>query len=216
MTLLVHAYGAYASYVDPKWRPADYDINKLVKALKGEPFNGYARIYGRDGQWRHITPDTRPLAYETFAAWAAERLAALNLGSVVLVPVPSSSCTGYSVQTCPLAMAQAIQARMRDVVTIGPWLRFAEPQPRSHEGGSRNQAVIRAALRCSERFRAGRIVLIDDVKTTGAHMLACTEKLREHGAEVSTALVAGKTVWAQVENPYAVEPEDLEGWPDDL
>jgi len=102
------------------------------------------------------------------------------------------------------------------MATVEPWLCFAEPQPRSHEGVGRNQAVLRTALRCFERFLTGRVILIDDVKTTGAHMLACAETLRERGAEVSTALVAGKTVWSQVENPYVVEPEDLEGWPYDL
>jgi hypothetical protein len=33
VTLFVHAYGAYASYVEPPWRQADYDIDKLVKVL---------------------------------------------------------------------------------------------------------------------------------------------------------------------------------------
>jgi len=210
VTLFVHAYGAYASYVEPPWRQADYNTYKLVKALKGEPFNGYATIRGQDGQRRRITADNRPPAYETFAAWAAERLRELDLGPVVLVPVPSSSCTTHEAQTCPRAMAEAVQALMPATVSVGPWLRFHEPQPRSHEGGGRNQAVIQAALRCSDQFRAGRIVLVDDVKTTGAHMLACAETLRRHGAEVQTALVAGKAVWAPVDDPFTVEPEDLE------
>lgn len=211
MSLIVHAMAAYASYpiADTPWRQVDYNINKLVKSLKGEPFNGYANMQDIDGHWRQITTQS-DIPYYLFARWASQRLRDLNLGQIILVPVPSSSCITYDAVTTPVKMARSIQQMLGTTASVGQWLRFCEVMTRSHEGGTRNQAVMENQLRISNAVTPSRVVLVDDVKTTGSHLKACANRLREAGATIDIAIVAASTVWIQHQSPLNISPEELE------
>jgi hypothetical protein len=212
MTLVVHAYGAYASYAnaDIPWRQDDYNVNKLVKALKGKEFKGHADIRGADGQSRRITHQNPQAALHLFSTWAATRLRDLQSRRVVLVPVPSSLCTAFGQPTTPMRMATSIQALIGRPCRVGPWLRFKQVMTKSSEGGTRNTLTLRHALVASDDVVDCEVVLVDDVKTTGAHLKACAKVLRENGASVSIALVAATTVWAPAPRPWVLDPEDIE------
>lgn len=214
MALVVHSLGAYASYPDSRipWRRSDYDINKLVKSLKGEPLKGYANLRDVDRVMRRIVPDDRDPALQYFAAWAARRLATLNIGRFVLVPVPSSSSISYNSRGAPFDMACAIQQRMGRGVKVERWLRFAEKMIPSHDGGSRDVRVLAASMKVAAACEHGiRVVLVDDVKTTGSHCKASAQRLRACDMNVETVVVAATTVWEQQRNPFLMDPEDLEG-----
>lgn len=213
MSLVVHALGAYASYPREKfpWRRRDYDVNKLVKSLKGEKVNGYADLRGPDNQWHQVSNEDRQPALRYFAAWAADRVESLGLGRVVLVPMPSSNATTYRAVSAPFEMASVIHARLGRTTSVERWLRFHRPMTKSHEGGTRRVDVLKENLRVSSQIvRETTIVLVDDVKTTGAHIKACAGKLRDAGVSVQVCLVAAATVWKQVPDPFAIAPEDLE------
>jgi predicted amidophosphoribosyltransferase len=107
-------------------------------------------------------------------------------------------------------MARAIKARMNGAPAVGRWLRFAEPMLQSHAGGTRNKATLEDAMRCSPAATECRVVLVDDVKTTGGHLRACASVLRKAGATVETVVVAASTVWEQHPDPLNVDPVDLE------
>lgn len=213
MALVVHAMGAYASYSSSEieWRRDDYDINKLVKSLKGEQVKGYAKLRGADRVLRHITNGDRDPALQYFAAWAERLLGSLDLGRIVLVPIPSSSCTSYRHGGAPFDMANAIQARMGRQVKVERWLRFVEEMTPSHDGGTRSVDVLMDAMRVARAEMSGaQVVLVDDVKTTGAHCKASARKLRAFGANVEMAVVAASTVWARHPHPFNVASEDIE------
>lgn len=212
MTLIVHAMGAYASYSieEHAWRQADYNINKLVKALKGETFTGYADMKDVNNSWLRITPANSTVAYQLFGNWANDRLRNLKIQEFVLVPVPSSTCTTYHDVTTPVRMAQTVLEKVGSQTSIGQWLRFCEVMPKAHEGGTRNRTVIEEKLRVSRNVAASQIVLIDDVKTTGAHLKACANVLRNVGAIVNHVIVAASTSWTPHPTPLQIAPEDLE------
>lgn len=212
MTLTVHAMGAYASYSreDIDWRQTDYNIHKLVKSLKGEHFRGYADMRDIDRSWKQITGENNAAAYTLFANWAQQRLMSLNLGSFILVPVPSSSCITYDAVTTPSRMAHSIQRRLGATSSVGHWLKFREVMQQSHAGGTRDPVLIGQKLWVSPHATAAHIILIDDVKTTGGHLKACANKFREIGATVEHAIVAASTVWEQHPTPLDVAPEDIE------
>jgi hypothetical protein len=213
MALIVHSMVAYPVYPSQEiaWRQPDYNANKLVKSLKGDQINGFAVIRDVTGTYVRITSQSSEPAYRLFSNWGARRLTELSLGPVVLVPVPSSTCTAFDMVTTPVKMARALrQAMPHGQAAVGQWLRFQEAMQSSRTGGTRNRDVLRDNLRLSEAFAASRVVLIDDVKTTGAHALACADVLRAAGATVEVLICAGTTVWSQHDSPFDLAPEDLE------
>lgn len=210
MTLNVISFGAYACYINPDWRKADYDIYRFVKALKAEEFRGYADIHAVDGTKHRITAKSRDLAMHVFSLWGEQILRGLGLRDIVLIPVPASDCTSFHTLSCPYWMAHMLQRRTPDITTVGNWLRFTQKQHKSHDGGSRDPAILRAALDVSEDCRPITGILIDDVKTTGAHLQAAAQQLRRHGVHIDTALVAARSVWAQQPNPYVMAIENLD------
>jgi hypothetical protein len=212
MPLVVHALGSYATYSDStaKWRQEDYNVCKLVKSIKGEEFNGYTKMQDTNGRWVRFDRGSNANSMFLFSDWAAKRLLELELGEVVLVPVPSHACVAFEYESAPSRMARSLAALSRRSATVERWLRFNRVMPASHEGGGRDQATIEASLVVSPDVRACRIVLIDDVKTSGAHLRACANALRRVGATVEVAIVAGATTQTQVENPLEISPVDLE------
>lgn len=213
MALIVHALGAYASYPSDRipWRSADYEMNKLVKSLKGETVKGYAQLRDVDRNLVRITDADPGPALQYFSAWAAKRLKSLGIARFVLVPVPSSSCASYRDVGAPYRMACAIQERMGRGVKVERWLRFVEKMTPSHDGGTRNVGVLADTMRVSAAtVKGSQIVLVDDVKTTGAHCKAAAQRLRSHGMIVEKVIVAATTVWQQHPTPFDLSPEDIE------
>jgi orotate phosphoribosyltransferase len=60
------------------------------------------------------------------------------------------------------------------------------------------------------------VVLIDDVYTTGAHMLAAWKFLKNYGIEVADGVVFARTTWEEPESMFKVPSIDLStddyGW----
>ena len=135
--------------------------------------------------------------------WASIQLGAAEPGQI--------APRRYRDKGAPFEMACAIQERMGKRVSVERWLRFAERMTPSHDGGTRSVAVLTQAMKVSAAsVKGSRVVLIDDVKTTGAHCKASALRLRAHDIEVETAIVAATTVWAQVADPFRMEPEDID------
>ncbi len=219
MSLWVYATGAYRADVGSKWRRADYNVRNLVKSLKGEPFKGYSDVKFAGKDYRITAADSAP-AYELWSRWAADGLAKLYRVDVIVVPVPASDQVKYVQDTAPVRMANSLAALMPRQVAVGHLLRHKAKQQRAHtEGGTRNPDLIQKTLDCRVTSADAKlpIVLIDDVMTTGGHLIAAARMLREHGASVERVLVAGRTKWEAVADPYKVPPEDIEACPfDDL
>lgn len=212
MPLIVHSFGAYATYTNDhaKWRNEDHNVRMLVKAIKREEFRGYARIQDSQRQWQRFDFAEPAGALRLFADWAMNQLAGIGALPCVLVPIPSSRCTEFAQDTAPMRMALAIQAASNNAATVAQWLRFNAVMAASHDGGRRDQGILEAALVVSPAVQPVSIVLVDDVKTTGAHARACAQVLRRAGATVSLVLVAGSATQTQVADPFAIDSVDIE------
>lgn len=210
MALWLHVHGGYPSYAGnaENWTNTDYDAMKLVKALKGKPFGGYATLQTPGGQWVTFRETDRGPAFRIFGEWAAAKLNEIGLTQGVLVPVPSSTCSAFGGDPKGRALGDAIAQRAPGF-SVEDAFHWKMDLGKAAEGGSRDPTVLQANL-VLKNGPPSNIVLVDDVATSGGHLLACARALRGAGHTVEHAICAAQTVNTHPENMWMIETRDLE------
>jgi ComF family protein len=74
----------------------------------------------------------------------------------------------------------------------GELRRLVNTNAQARLGGHERRANVAGAFAASEAVRGRRVLLVDDVATTGATLLACGSALRERGASGVVALVLAR------------------------
>lgn len=200
---------AYLTDIDRKWRPEDFRALKMVKAVKGEPINGYfsSRV---GGVWRKY--DQKNVSEFTNRV---SRALATNIlrhcdGPTTIVPIPNShvvATTTLGFKT--LKLANAIAEHGRGQLKISPALVFAAPQKKSHEGGPREASHFEKVYVLTAPVE-GSIVLLDDVCTGGGHLIAAYRRLNSQESPVVLACTFGRSTKEQIVNPVGVKLEHLD------
>lgn len=196
MSLPLHVHGGYPSYAESgvAWDQNDYDAYKFAKALKGEPFNGYATLKSIGGKWLKITSDHPEAAFQLFGSWAARVIDATGVQSAYAVPVPGSQCVAFDTDVKGRRLCDAIAAHRAGIVTEEAF-HWSEAMVPAHKGGPRRKAELVPMLRFWTKMPKDRpVILVDDVATLHGHMKACAEILRDHGHDVMLALAGAQTV----------------------
>jgi predicted amidophosphoribosyltransferase len=90
-------------------------------------------------------------------------------------------------------------------------LRWNKTLAKAHEGGPRKRADLlpHLDLKAGIDVKGKRIVLIDDLVTTGAQLLACKDRLEAAGAKVIGAITCGRTVYDNSAGPFLARDFDL-------
>lgn len=169
-----------------RWAPPDVDPVLELAAWAPVAYQGPARALVRGLKFRGAAG----LADELAAAMAARAPAGLLQG--VLVPVPLSRARlrerGYD-QARRLACALA----ERTGLSVGAILqREGRPARQSGRGRAARLALEPGSF-SARRTAPPRVVLVDDVITTGATLTACAEALRGAGAREVVAVAYART-----------------------
>jgi hypothetical protein len=111
-----------------------------------------------------------------------------------LLPIPGSDCTvSESKPPSTLVLAEAVRRTARIATGISDCLRWTRPRVPSHLGGTRDSARLLRDLVLVGRPSGGRVVLIDDVVTTGAHLAAAAARLQTEGYDCHEAICVART-----------------------
>jgi len=130
-----------------------------------------------------------PLLAASLAPLAAELKKTYRLGAVVPVPL-------HPLRRRERRFNQAEEVGRRVAVSVGVELcgrglvRTRHTRPQVDLKGEERLANVRGAFAAREDFSRKRILLIDDVITTGATVGECGRVLREAGAEAVISLAA--------------------------
>jgi len=207
MALKVISFAAYLTRTDEQWRGEDWNAQKFVKAVKGKHVNGYAWV-PVCGNSRYLSESNADDSIGWFGEMAAKYLTEHPTLASLLVPVPNSDCTTKN-RKLPrtLRLAEAIASRVKRM-KVWDGLRWKIEMTPSSKGGTRDPQILYDNLVVTEKLPVGRVILVDDVRTTGAHLIASAARIKTKGGTCRLALCAGRTVLAQEENPFEVGDEE--------
>jgi pyrimidine operon attenuation protein/uracil phosphoribosyltransferase len=82
--------------------------------------------------------------------------------------------------------------------------------PAREDGGSRDPEVLYPNIMLTKALPPGQIILIDDIMTSGGHFTAASWKLNDHNRVPKLALACGRSLDSQIDDPFAVAPEDID------
>jgi hypothetical protein len=195
---------------DVDWRPFDHTATKMVKALKGIPFKGYFRA-SPAGESRRFDSFTAREFVPTIHKVLAGAILSRTRGDVTLVPIPNSKVTSVDYpEFATKSLAEGIAALGEGRLKCDPHLTFLEEQSSSHSGGgSRDPSYFEGAYKVEGR-PTGQIVLVDDVLTSGAHLIGAYWKLSDLGCDLPLAATWGRTVHEQREPKFRIVEDELD------
>jgi hypothetical protein len=200
---------AYLTDGDVKWRPEDHRATKMVKALKGDPIKGYfSSVVG--GVWRKFDQSNVHEFVERIPRALAGNILRHHDGPATIVPIPNShviATTTAGFKTLDLANKVAEYSGGR--FKVAPALVFNEVQQKSRGGGPRDASHFEKAYRIVQSL-AGPIILLDDVCTSGGHLIGAHWRLHCEKSPVVLACTFGRSTKEQLENPVGLREDELD------
>jgi hypothetical protein len=202
---------SYLTAADPPtWRQEDYDASKMVKALKGDTIKGYFDFKIGDAVKRFTQSNVAEFV-KRIPVYMAKTIVREVDGPATLVPIPNSRVTAANAADFrTLELARLVAAASEGKLTVVPALVFKEPQQKSRTGGPRRADHFEQAYRLATVVR-GPIVLIDDVCTSGGHLIGAYRKLRAPPTrDVVLACAWGRSTRERVNTPLGPREEYLD------
>jgi len=181
--------------MDGDRKPDHFTPFQIVQAVKGKPFNGYAWLTVGGAQQR--LDSSNP---QVAVSWAVEKLGEQIFAEyegvmLTIVPVPGHTHVNMqdveagSVHHLGLALAEALRQRGMFAYAF-PLLHWNTAIQSAREGGSRDPAVLAPQLRVVPAQHIRKVILIDDVVTSGGHIAAGHAVLAAAGYDVADVAFA--------------------------
>ena len=181
----------------------------MVKALKGDPINGYFE-HKIAGKVRRFDQTNIKDFLDRIPPAMAKLIARHVSTKATIVPIPNSHVVDVqSINFRTHELAKAVASASTGQFEAVPVLVFTEPQEKSRGGGSRDPYHFENVYRIVADVK-GPIVLLDEVCTSGAHMIGANWRLRSPNRTVVLASAFGRTTGVQLEAPISVREETLD------
>lgn len=203
--LTLHAACGYPSWDPQQFVDQDWKSRYICLAVKGDVEaleRAYVWLNGH--KYNH---ENYHLIVQRFQRWAAAKVRELGIENPVLAPIPNSSTTPDTGDYATKSLAQGIQAAIGASAVVFDGLRFKNAMPSARKGGVRNPRILLANMVVTSPLPAGQIVLIDDVCTSGGHLLAAQHLIGEK--RVTCAITCGRTVHESLPDMLNVPAEVL-------
>jgi hypothetical protein len=200
---------SYLTETSQPWRQDDWDAFWMVKALKGDPINAYFTV-PVGGVLRRFNQSNVGEFVERIPRALGGMIARHVEGAATIVPIPNSHVTSITTPGFKtLELSNAVAAGSGGRFTVAPALVFREPQQKSRGGGTRDPYILEEEYRLTQEVK-GQIVLLDDVCTSGGHMIGAAWKLASPNRNVVLASAFGRSTKVQVETPLGPREEILD------
>ena len=157
-----------------------------------------------------ITARNFALVRLTFGEWIEKSVAALGGGAdAVLVPVPSKDGVSGAPTYRTLEMTREALKNTGLLGRVLDGLRWKQKLTKAHEGGSRSPRLLAPLLSANASLKGKKVILVDDLITTGSSLLAAADVLKAAGATVLGAVVCGKTIYDLETKHFGEQEFDL-------
>jgi predicted amidophosphoribosyltransferase len=179
----------------------------LVRIIKKHQ-NLRREIYGLDVQ-------TSEQALNWFGDLSAETLRVMDIPRpILLVPIPNSDCVLNSkAEPRTKLLATSIARRTKQVI-VADVLRWNRKLLSAHRGGVRDRYRLADALSLTAELPSGAsCILVDDVLTTGGHVIAAASRLNAEGMSCMNALCLARTIRCRHPQTFGVSHEIIRASP---
>jgi predicted amidophosphoribosyltransferase len=132
---------------------------------------------------------------KTFGEWAAGEVPRFSKEPPAFVPVPSKDGLVGKGDYRSLKMVTEIFKDTAYAEHVLDGLRWKKEAQKAHEGGTRDRAILLPLLEASPTAKGKRVLLIDELFSTGGSLLASSDRLTAAGAEVLGAITCGRTIY---------------------
>lgn len=190
-------------------RPEDYwDAYFYVWAVKMGQFKRKFYIHSKKEKIE-VQKSNFSVAREMFGRFTTKRVEADWGKDVQLVPVPSKDAVGDSsdFRTSRMLCESLSKTGFSDQQIDA--LSWSEELQQAHQGGSRRRDFLKQHLELRGEVKGCKLILVDDLLSTGASLLASKEFLEENGATVLGAVTCGRTIYDFKTPPFGRQTMDL-------
>ena len=192
--------------IAPRSQP-QWDAFKFCRAVKRRAINGSCTIPTKDGQ-QVIRPENVGFARTLFGTFIRNVLRQHYGVEILLVPVPSKDGLEQSKSFRSLDMTiEAMPEPLKSLVD--GCVRFTQQLQPANAGGPRGKDALLPYMKTNRRLDGERIVIIDDILTTGGSVQATIQKIEDAGGVVIAAIVCGYTVSDSIRPPFGAQEVDL-------
>ncbi|PYF03860.1 hypothetical protein BJ122_105117 [Rhodopseudomonas faecalis] len=190
-------------------RQQDFDTNKVVKCLKGQPINGYAQI-GIAGLSIRLEQSSKEEFLARLWTFIGKDVAKTLRETTTIVPIPNSSAVvGASPNYRTLSFASSMASASSGKLVAEDCLRWRSAAPAVHTTAGHRSPEPRYDNLVVVQKPTRPVILFDDVVTSGSSFIAAVWRLSEIGAALNKGLVVARSTCNQEPNMFKAEGRDL-------